>query len=396
MNHAEMNILYISPAYHPLIGGAETHVRVLAEGMAARGHKVIVVTDRRRSESPLSESLNGVEVLRTHCYRDWRDQPDRVPWEESLFGLLREFNELLNGQKIDLIHAHCQVSAMLGAMMKGSLNCKLIVTMHETQPELDPLGNGRSQVAYAHLPYDGLIACSQFFREQAIRYGAPANRVRMIYYGIDLEQFSPSVSGKPIRVKLGITDSQPLVLLVGRFKARKGILEFIRAMSKVVEAVPSARGLIAGSCNSASLDYANAVHREIETLGLQKVIMIEENWGLDDMPQVYAAADLVVQPSYAEGLGIAVLEAMATRNPVIGTDVSGIREVITSGQNGLLVPSKTSGPLAEAIVQILSNPVEASRLATNGYIFVKERFGIERVIDKTLLAYQEILDKNAK
>lgn len=386
-----MNVLYISPAYHPIIGGAETHVRVLAEGMARLGHAVTVLTDWRDPGSQVHEWIDGVEILRTARYRQWRDEPDRVPWEESLFGLLREFSGFFETRRFDVVHGHCQVSAILGAMVAQSLGCKLIVSMHETQPELDPLGEGRSRLTYAYLPYDILIVCSQFFRDQAICYGAPSDRIRLVYYAVDLARFNTSVTGCNVRAGLGLVEGQPLVLLVGRFKARKGILEFVRAVAKARDYIPHMRGLIVGTCNSASLDYATAVRNEIGLLGLAQVVTIEESWGLDDMPQVYAAADLVVQPSYAEGLGISVLEALATGKPVVGTAVSGIREIITDGQNGLLVPPQKVDVLAQAMVRLLSDRGEASRLAGNGNALVKKRFGLERMILETQAIYGEVI-----
>ncbi len=134
------------------------------------------------------------------------------------------------------------------------------------------------------------------------------------------------------------------------------------------------------------------MRREIETLGLKQVVSIqEERFSWEEMPEVYAAADLVVQPSYAEGLGLSILEAMATAKPVIGTAVSGIQEIITHGKNGLLVPPKESDSLAHSIIYLLSNPGEAARLAANGYSFVQQYFSAERMIQETLEIYHEIL-----
>lgn len=390
-----MHVLYISPAYHPLIGGAETHVRVLAEGIAALGHTVTVITDCRDITLPCIDELNNVKILRTLHYREWRDQPDRVPWEESIFGLLREFQELFGNQKPDIIHAHCQVSAILGSMMRDS-KCKLVVTMHETQPSLEPFGDERSKTIYTYLPYDLLIACSKFFYEQAIYYGANPSRTRLIYYCVDLDRFTPRSSNR-VRYQLGFQDKQLIILLVGRLKARKGIMEFVNAMKDVIREIPEARGIIMGSINSASLEYASTVKNEIKKLGLENSVIVDDRgWGLDEMPEAYASADLVVQPSYAEGLGISILEAMAMMKPVIGTSVSGIKEIIVHDQNGLLVPPQNSFELANAIIDLLRNQRKASDLATKGYAFVTTTFSKQRMIDQTLSAYKEILNSVAK
>ncbi|HEX2095570.1 MAG TPA: glycosyltransferase family 4 protein [Longimicrobiaceae bacterium] len=387
-----MNVLLVAPAYFPAIGGGETHVRVLAEGLAARGHEVAVLTDRLRPDWPERECLNGVAVLRTCRYRAFLDRADRVPWEECVFGLLREFSELLAGRRVEVVHAHCQVSAVLGAMMKGSLGCPLVVSLHETEPERDPMGEGKSRLVCGHLPYDLLVAGSRFFFRQALRYGTPPERVRLIHYGVDVSRFAPGVPGGRVRAALGVGERQPLVLLVGRFKERKGILEFIRAMSRVAAEVPDVRALVNGSCHSASLDYLAAVRREIEARGLGEVVILREAaWTQEEMPEVYAAADLVVQPSHVEGFGLAVLEAMAVERPVVGTRTRGIEEIVEHGGNGWLVPVRDAEALAGAILDLLRDRDRAAELARRGREFVERHLSAESMVASTLAAYREIL-----
>ncbi|HEU5377908.1 MAG TPA: glycosyltransferase family 4 protein, partial [Ktedonobacteraceae bacterium] len=296
-----MNICLISPAFYPLIGGGETHVRTLASGLTRLGHHVVVVTNLYDSSLSQCEIIDGVEVLRTYSYLKYINAPGRVPWEECLFGLLRDIEEFLAGRTIDIIHAHCQASAILGAMIKTQWRCPLLITFHETQPELEPFGTSRSHMLYSHLPYEQIIATSHFFQEQALHFGADSRRVRLIYHGVDVDRFSPEQSGTHIRARLGVNADQPLVLLAGRFKERKGILEFVRAMAEVSHRYPKARGLITGGYNSASLEYAERVRSEIEQLRLAHIITFQqEPFPWEDMPALFACADLIIQPSYTE------------------------------------------------------------------------------------------------
>jgi len=120
-------------------------------------------------------------------------------------------------------------------------------------------------------------------------------------------------------------------------------------------------------------------------------VQIDETLSLDDMPAFYRAADLVAQPSHAEGLGLAVLEGMACGKPVVATDVFGIQEIITHEQDGLLVPPCQVEPLAEAIVRLAADPAERERLAAGGLATMKARFDILRQIEETERAYREVL-----
>ena len=381
----------ISPVFHPITGGAETHVRTLAEELAYLGHSIVVLTDRRSPHSPQREWLNGVEILRTSHYLEFINAPGHVPWEECLFGLLRDFQDLLQDRDIDIIHGHCQATVILGAMIKDILGCPLVATPHKTEPERDAFGEGRSRLVYTHLPYDMLIVGSQFFRDQLLRYGAKPDRIGLIYQGINLNRFTPDVSGERIRKEQNIHDDQRLILLVGRFKSRKGLLEFVHAMEQVTALKPELRGMIAGTCNSASLDYINQVRSEIKRLDLEQKVVIKETFLWEEMPEVFAAADLVVQPSYAEGLGLSVLEAMATAKPVIGCAVSGIQEILTHQENGLLIKPASSEALAQAILHLLSYPDEAARVAERGYAHVQKHFSAKKMAQETLEVYNSVI-----
>ena len=106
------------------------------------------------------------------------------------------------------------------------------------------------------------------------------------------------------------------------------------------------------------------------------------------MPAVYAAADLVVQPSHAEGLGLALLEAMATGRPVVGSDIPGINEVITDGTDGILVQAGDVQGLAVVIGRLARDPALARQLADRGLQTVRRRFTLDRMITETEAAYQ--------
>lgn len=221
-------------------------------------------------------------------------------------------------------------------------------------------------------------------------YGVDVNKVELIYPGIDFSRFTPINDGTRIRQSINVSDSDFLILLVGRFKPRKAQLDLVRAMKQVVVTVPNAKALLVGTVDDGSVDYLNAVRETVASLGLSDHISIKTDFSWDEMPNVFAAADLVVQPSHAEGLGIALLEGMASGRPVVGTQVSGISEIIIHGSNGLLVPPGNVGCLARAIIHILTNASLAQRLAEQGLKDVKERFSLQQSLESTWRVYQDI------
>jgi glycosyltransferase involved in cell wall biosynthesis len=385
-----LSILFVSPGYHPLTGGAETHVRLLAEGLRQSGHKVAVLTDNR--DFLEHEVVNGVELLRTNSAVIRPSGADGVPWESGLFGLLQEASRLVGGRRFDIVHGQCQAGALLGAMFYREAGAALVISAHETEPESDSFGAARSRLVFGHLPYSAAVVGSEYFRAQALRHGAPPDKVHLVYSGVDTKAFSPAVDGSCIRAEIGVGPDTCLVLLVGRFKKRKGIVELIQALRSVRDANADVHGLIVGSCNSASIDYRDRMHHTVAACGLQdNVTIAEERWDFDRMPNVFAAADIVVQPSHREGLGIAVLEAMAAGKPVIGAAVEGIREIIVDGGTGVLVPPEDPNALAAAILDLIGDPARGRSLSDRALRDVRARMSQSRLVAGTEAVYARVL-----
>lgn len=379
-----MRVWLLTPTYHPIIGGAETYARVIAEGMHAAGHEVTVLTDGERTPEAAPE-LNGVWILRVLGQTTRLSDPTKVRWEQMYFGLLHELHALLGSGQPSVIHANSHDTAIIGSMIALALQAPLVCSFHEQEPEAEPFGAGRARLVYTQLPVSMYLAGSRFYAEKARSFGVTGDKLRLIYHGIDLEKFYPRASQTRATWGLGADDF--VVVLAGRLKARKGIIDLVRALPKVVARVPRLRCIVAGSRSSASQEYAEQLYSEREKLGLSRVLDIREQLTLDDMPALYAAADVVVQPSHAEGLGLAILEAMACQRPVVGSDIPGINEIITDGRDGILIPAGSVERLAGAIIQLAHDPALAARLASEGLRTVRSRFGLARMIAETETVY---------
>lgn len=257
-----MNILMISPLYYPAIGGGETYIRNISEGLARNGHKVTVLTDIHKHIEGATYTLNGVKVIRTKNYLEQIAAPSKSGWKECIDGLLRDFEKVLpEEQKFDLIHSHNQVALLFGAILKERYKCPLIFTMYETEPQKDSFGDEKARFIHSYLPYDKVITISKYFAEQALHYGVPQSKTTLIYPGVDLCTFNPSRTGEKIRKSLNLANDDVLVLLVGRFKARKSILEFIQAIQLASKKNKKIKALIVGSIDGASPKYLGFVQK---------------------------------------------------------------------------------------------------------------------------------------
>ena len=397
---SELRVLMLTPGYAPVLGGGETHARLLSEALVRRGHSVVVLT--HGYGAPERESLNGVEVLRTRSGVHWRSGTDRVEWEELLFGLLAEAARLLDGRQFDVIHGQCQAGLLLGSMLRPGAAQALVATLHETEPETDPMGSSRTAFIYRDLCVDAIVAGSDAFLAQALQYGAPPERIHKVYMGIDIDRWRPPAppdlgAREAMRHRLSVPATAPLALLVGRFKPRKGILEFIEAVALARADYPNLHAAIVGSGHSASTAYKENMLGAIERAGISAAVIVAEDAFSDaEMVPLLHCADIVVQPSYREGLGLAAIEALAAGRPVIAASVPGLTEVIRDGLEGLMVPPRDPGALAGAIRRMLGAPELAARLARQGRTRVEALFSIERTAYETEQIYMEVLSKRQR
>jgi glycosyltransferase involved in cell wall biosynthesis len=122
-----------------------------------------------------------------------------------------------------------------------------------------------------------------------------------------------------------------------------------------------------------------------------------ECWGhCDDMPEVFAQADIACLPSYREGLPKVLIEAMAMGLPCVTTDVPGCREVVADGDNGFLVPARDAEALAEALAKLIGDSALRERMGVRGLERAKAEFSNERVIAETLAVYRDLLQDELK
>jgi glycosyltransferase involved in cell wall biosynthesis len=209
-----------------------------------------------------------------------------------------------------------------------------------------------------------------------------ATRVRLITgSGVDCNRFAPRNSprngGAPVRV-----------LLAARLLWDKGIAEFVTAARALRAQGRAVEFLLAGDPdpgNPAAVPE-ESLHAWVEEGILQWLGHVE------DMPALFASVDMVVLPSYREGLPKGLIEAAACALPLVTTDVPGCREVVSDGVDGLLVPARDADALTHAIARLLEDPALASRLGEAARVKALERFDERIVLAHTLAVYGEFLE----
>jgi glycosyltransferase involved in cell wall biosynthesis len=292
-------------------------------------------------------------------------------------------------RRIEIIHSTDRPrDALLATLLARLTGRRNILHLHiKWYPEL-----GRA-TRWALRKCDAVLAISQFVRRSLIEGGVPEKKIYTALNATDPCEFDPAQHppGK-LRERLGLAPAAPLVGIIARIMVWKGHLELVEAMAQAREQVPDARLIIIGHEDLLAADspdsYAARVKRRAAELGLTDSILWA-GW-FDAMADVYADLDVVAVPSYEEPFGLAVTEALAMERAVVGFDSGALPEIIRDGVEGLLVPARNSGALAQAIIQLLQDPALRRELGQRGRLRVIEKFTPRRQADEVAVIYKKV------
>jgi len=178
-----------------------------------------------------------------------------------------------------------------------------------------------------------------------------------------------------------------VVTMFARVLRDKGVLDFVEAAKLVHNEFPNAVFQLVGDCDPGNpTSFSEKEVRSWETAGSIKWLGYRT-----DVPELLATSNIVCLPSYREGLPKTLIEACAAQRAIVATDVTGCREVLSHGSNGLLTPVRNPQKLAEAISQLLRDPVQRAAFAKNGRVRAETEFASPIVIEQTLAVYKKVL-----
>jgi glycosyltransferase involved in cell wall biosynthesis len=227
--------------------------------------------------------------------------------------------------------------------------------------------------------------------------GYAPEKIRIIRNGIDVSRFSKGEDGAGLRQELGLPPRAPLVAVVSRLDAVKGLEDFVEAAAVVARRVPDVRFLIVGdprfTVKDGVLVKDLAYQSELETratrLGLGGRVVF--TGFRSDVAKVLSAVAVSVLPSISEALSNTLLESMVAGVPVVATRVGGSPEVVEEGITGLLVPPRDPASLARAICLLLEDRELASKFSRAARQRVAEQFSLPKMLRATEDLYIELL-----
>ncbi len=358
-----MNILQILPELN--VGGVETGTLDLARHLVKLGHKAVVISNGGALVKELESSGALHYQLPVH--------KKSIP---AMIKMVPLVAEIIRKEEIDIVHARSRVPAWIAYFASRKTQKIFITTCHGYYK--------KHYFSYVMGWAKRVIVLSNVIARHMIEdFHVPYEHIKLIPRSVDLEKFKFISPDKKRKEEFNIG-------IIGRITPIKGHLDFIKAMAKVMRAIPRLKVWIVGDAPSSKEAYKESVRLLVRRLGLGHCT---EFLGTQrDIPAILANLDLLVLATTTqEAFGRVIVEAQACGVPVVATQVGGVVDIIEDKKTGLLVPPSDPAGMAEAAIEVFKDPGLARSLADNAYRKVKEKYNVELMVENTLGVYRDAL-----
>jgi len=366
-----MRILHISSAR--TFGGGERHLVDLTRGLTMRGHEVFVVL------RPTNE---------------WQERLDFLPPENifhssirNAFGIFsaQRIANFVNKRNIEIVHAHVARDYIPASLIgRTSKNAKFVLTRHVLFP-MKPF----HRFALGNL--SRAIAVSSAV-EANLRNIFPKEKIKLISNGINAKNLTDETREKmreEFRFLHNIPFDAQVIGIIGELKELKGQRDFVLAANEIAKQSDNAFFVVVGKDNSTNQSFRRELKRLVKVFNLKdKFLWLD--W-IDDIQNLLSSLDIFVSASHSESFGLAILEAMANKTPIVSTETEGAKELLRNNETGLLVPVKEPLKLAEAVETLLNSAEKRELFAKQAQTFAESHFSLDEMVEKTESLYKEIL-----
>jgi glycosyltransferase involved in cell wall biosynthesis len=345
--------------------------------------------DRKRFE-PSLVLMEGANVeqsrgLVEHCFVLGIPQGGNSRWHlrsASLVKAVMRAQVHMKRLRTDIVHAFLPGPCILGAMAARLAQVPLIIGSRRSLPSQYRAGSRSAAWADSaafRLAHFNLGNSAAVTREMIRIAGCPEGKCGTLHNGVDLLRFHPDASS-PIRQQLGWTQDEVVFGQIANFRAGKRHSDFVEMAAVLAQRHPQARFILAGA------DYGAraSILRQIESCGLGPKFKVLN--GSPSPEGIFAAVDVYVCTSEAEGFSNVILEAMACAKPILATAVGGNPEAVRQDQSGFLVPVGDVAALSQRAATLLLDAGLRKRMGMRGRALAEAEFSLSAMV----MAQQEI------
>jgi glycosyltransferase involved in cell wall biosynthesis len=357
-------------------GGAELHLLTLCRYLKQRGVEIVVAC--------LKERIKGSRSLRADFEAEGIRIIDLKADSRYSCRFLRPLIGLVKSERPDLVHTHlprADFAIFLARVFHPSI--LWVSSVHAIHSQS---WSARWALPLFNLVWrraDAVVAISHTVKNWLVtEHRVPPEKVSVIHYGIDAEQFVRSNVGDH---ELRGMNRKLVVGSLGRLEPGKGHACLIQGMTEVCKQAPGATLLIAGAD---TWDYGKELEHLIQNLGLQARVRLV-GFQSNVIPFLHAL-DVFALASRTEGFGQVIIEAMAAGKPVVTSRIPPLTEIVVDGETGFLVEPENPKAFADAIAWLFAHPEQARDMGRRGHERVYSHFSARRMADETLQLYRSL------
>jgi phosphatidylinositol alpha-mannosyltransferase len=372
-----LKVCIVSEYYYPTLGGITEHVHNIAKHFLRKGHEVTLVTSNAGDPKGRGD-LGGLRIFRVgrskEIYSNGSIARIAFGWR-----LHKELDKIFRENEFDVVHIHSPITPSLPLLVPKYIRCPSVATYHTDFDKSAALAFWRKLAQGQLDTIDAIAAVSPVAIRAMGRYLDPRGKERVIPNGVDTEWFYPRQERLP-----HLDDGRPNILYIGRFDPRNGFTTVVKAFSIVKKTIKNARLVVIGY-GPLQRYYLSKIPAELE----KDIIYV----GKTDLerPQYFSSCDVMCVPTRKATCSLIILEALATKTPIVASGIEGFKKIVQHEKEILFVPDFEPESYAQGILRILQDRELRERIRENGRL--KARSMDWRIIaEKTLDMYYDALE----
>ncbi|HSW96458.1 MAG TPA: glycosyltransferase family 4 protein [Candidatus Saccharimonadales bacterium] len=387
-----MKIIIVIPYFYPSIGGLQNYALNIAKGLQKLQHEVIIITTNHKEKKYLIETIENLKVYRLPISFVISNTPINIKWFNYIYTIIEK-------EKPDIVNGHtpvpfiAEVAAFVtkikkipfvmtyqNDLIKDNIALKMIIGFYYFLFGIPALNISTK-----------IIASSQYYVKNSEYLKKYQKKIEIISPGVHLEEFSESSLNKnKLKNIIKQYTDKKILLFIGQLDKtheHKGLSYLITSLVDMRKKNEQIHLLVIGKGNNIQ-KYKGLVTQLQLVNNVTFVGFVSD----DDLPYYYNKADIVVLPSYnkSEGFGMVLIEAGASKKPVVASAIGGIPYVVKDGVTGFLTKPKDSTSLYKAILTILNDNALSKKMGNNNYKWVQENFTWDKQIEKTNILFKNL------
>jgi glycosyltransferase involved in cell wall biosynthesis len=367
------------------LGGAERQVAELAKGLPRDRFDVHIccLSEAGALEEELTRAHIPVTVFRSYLVYGKYNPFSYLALIRSFWSIIRHFRT----ERPDIVHAYLYMAYIVGIICARLAGVPFAISSRRSlgyfkdgKPSKQWLEN------FVNRFTDLIVANSEgVMRDVLKREKLDRKKLRLIYNGVDIDEFLKSPDVEASRRELGLERDALAVGVVANLIHYKGHREIITAASVLKPSFPHVRFVFVGRDGGVRQQLDEQVRR----LGLEREILFAGSQR--DIPRIMHAFDILLLASHEEGFSNVLLEGMAAGKPIVATDVGGNAEAVVDGETGIIIPPRNPQAIATALQRLLENPELRRTMGEKGRQRVREHFSREKLIQNMDRLYTDLI-----